>query len=131
MIIVYQGKIIKMGANLPNTDPYWMNRRHELEAMTFFRRKEHGDLPAYLHTNSMAELHWIPFIKLLAKHIALRDISNEEEVKNELTCNPQKLRRPVLEYLHITTAYFDARTKNYYSTVCTELFQCDDFFFSL
>ena len=51
-------KIIKISANLPNTDPYWMARRQELEAMTFFRRKEKSDLPAYFHTNSMAELHW-------------------------------------------------------------------------
>jgi len=38
-------KIIKIRANLVNTDPYWMNRRQELQAVTFYRRKENTDLP--------------------------------------------------------------------------------------
>ena len=91
--------------------------------MTFFRGKEHGDLPAYFHTNSITELHWVPFIKLLAKYIAMQDKLNEEELRNDFIHNPQNLRRNVLENLHITTSYFDARTKNYYNTGCTELFQ--------
>ena len=118
-----------MGANLPNTDPYWMNRRQELEAFTFYRRKEVGDLPAYFHTNSMAEIHWIPLIKLLSKYIASTESKNACDIENEFLSNPQLLRRAVLSNLHIATSYFDARTKNYYNTVCKSLFQVDDYFF--
>ena len=78
-------KIIKMSGNLPNTDPYWMNRRQELEAFTFFRRNEVGDLPAYFHTNSMAEIHWIPLIKLLSKYIASTDSKNACDIESSKT----------------------------------------------
>ena len=122
-------KIIRMGGNLVNTDPYWNLRRSELEGFTFYRRNETNDLPAYFHTNSMAELHWAPLIKLLAKYMA--DIGGKDEnvIICELKENPQYLRKTVLENLHIVTMYFDARTKNYYNTVIKELFQCDDFFY--
>jgi len=122
-------KIIKVGANLPNTDPYWMNRRQELEGFTFFRRKETKYLAAWFITNCMAELHWKPLINLLAKYISTTTRKDEDDVRSELTLNSQYLRKQILENLHIATLMFDARSKNFVHTVGKTLFQTDDFFY--
>ena len=50
-------QITRMGSNLINTDPYWAERKRELEAFLYYRKHVVDDLPTYFHTNSMAELH--------------------------------------------------------------------------
>ena len=122
-------KIIHMGANLVNSDPYWNKRKRELDAFTFYRRKEVGDLPCYFHTNSMAELHWLPLKQLLAKYLKHTTGDDKQDYLNELNTNSHFLRKTVLENLHIVTRYFEARSLNYYNTVARELFDSDDYWF--
>ena len=122
-------KIIRANGNIVNTDPYWALRRQELDGFTFFRRKEEGDLGAYFKTNSLAELHWTPLVKLLAKYLSTTNGENYEEIFQRLNENSSECRKAVLQNLHIVTQYFDARSKNYYHTVCKELYQTDDFFY--
>ena len=93
-----------------------MKRRKELEAFTFFVVKKLET--AHFHTNSMAEIDWVPLIKLLLKHISAIESENVNDIENGFMTNPQLLRRAVLNNLHIVTSYFDARSKNYYNTVC-------------
>ncbi|XP_066930062.1 uncharacterized protein [Clytia hemisphaerica] len=114
-------KIIKMGANIVNTHPYWMERKKELEAMMYYRRKEVGDLPAYFHTNSMAENHWRPLALLLSKYKAENSCVDQEAFYQQLLEDKRLLRKTVLENQHITTHYFAARTINYYNTVMRTL----------
>eukprot|EP00111_Clytia_hemisphaerica_P011688 TCONS_00034333-protein len=122
-------KIIKMGANIVNTHPYWMERKKELEAMMYYRRKEVGDLPAYFHTNSMAENHWRPLALLLSKYKAENSCVDQEAFYQQLLEDKRLLRKTVLENQHITTHYFAARTINYYNTVMRTLLQSDTFWF--
>ena len=44
-----------VGAKFANSDPYWRDRKIELDNLALFRKIEYGDLPAYFDTNSMAE----------------------------------------------------------------------------
>ena len=64
-------QITRMGSNLINTDPYWAERKRELEAFLYYRKHVVDDLPTYFHTNSMAELHWSPLALLLSKYLQL------------------------------------------------------------
>ena len=119
-------KFLSVAANLPNIDPYWRERKKELDALTFFRRKEYGDLPAYFDTNSCAEYHWKPLMKLLIKYHAECTIMDLQEVRNLISTDYKFRRELVLDNLHIVTSYFDARTINYFSSVIKELMQYDD-----
>ena len=119
-------KILSVAANLPNTDPYWRERKKELDALTFFRRKEYGDLPAYFDTNSCAEYHWKPLMELLIKYHAECTNMDLQEVRNLISIDYKFRRELVLDNLHIVTSYFDARTINYFSSVIKELMQYDD-----
>jgi len=118
-----------MSANLANTDPYWQKRKRELDAFTFFRRHIKGDLPCYFHTNSMAELHWLPLKQFLSNY--LTEIAGGEASIWLQKLNEDKhfLRKTVLENLHIVTLYFEARSINYYNTVCKNIFQANDYWF--
>ena len=77
-------KIISMGKNIINTDPYWRDQKQKLDAMTFFRRKEFGDLPCYFDTNSCAEYHWKPLHELLIKYDVAVNNTNEQEVRDKV-----------------------------------------------
>ena len=119
-------KILSVAANLPNTDPYWREKKKELDALTFFQRKEYGDLPAYFDTNSCAEFHWKPLLELLIKYYVNCTNEDENEVRNKLTTDFKFRRELILNNLHIVTSYFDVRTINYFSTVVKQLFQYND-----
>ena len=54
-------KIISIAANLPNTHPFWRERKKELDSLLFFRLLEYGDMPVYFDTMSCAEYHCVPF----------------------------------------------------------------------
>ena len=41
-------KVISNGANLANTDPFWKERKCELDSLHVWRKYELGDLAAYL-----------------------------------------------------------------------------------
>ncbi|XP_066913356.1 uncharacterized protein [Clytia hemisphaerica] len=122
-------KIIRMGSNLVNSDPYWNRCKRELDALLFFRRYSIGDLPSYFHTNSMAELHWAPLRQLLAKYLSSTCEDTYDGILNKLNTDMHFLRRTVLQNLHIATLYFESRTINYYNTVAKELFDLTDYWF--
>ena len=119
-------KICSIAANLPNTQPFWRERKHELDAMTFFHLKEYGDMPAYFDTMSCAEYHCVPLLELLIKYYAAINSEQENSVKEKLLGDSKFKRQLVLQNLHIVTAYFDTRTINYYASVLKEAFQYDD-----
>eukprot|EP00111_Clytia_hemisphaerica_P009342 TCONS_00027422-protein len=122
-------KIIKMGGNLVNTHPYWVERKKELEAFVHYRRKEFGDLPAYFHTNSMAEFHWTSLALILSRYKAQSCGINQQDYYDRLSTDSRFFRQTVLENQHIVTSYFSARTINYYNTVISKLLQTNSFWF--
>ena len=121
-------KIISIAANLPNSHPYWRERKRELDDISNFRFLEFGDLPAYFDTLSCAEYHSVPFplLQLLVKYYAAIKNEDEDTIKEKVMCDNKFKRELVLQNLHIVTQYFDARTVNYYSTVMKELLQYSD-----
>ncbi|XP_057310732.1 uncharacterized protein LOC130648690 [Hydractinia symbiolongicarpus] len=119
-------KIISIGKNLVNTDPYWRDQKKKVDALLFFRRKEFGDLPGYFDTNSCAEFHWKPLHELLIKYHALINNLNEDTVRQQMENDSKFKREMILQNLHIVTQYFDARTINYFATVDKKVFQYND-----
>ena len=118
-------KLISVASKFPNSDPYWRDRKIELDHYVLFRKEEHGDLPAYFDTNSLAEFHWKSLKKLLIEYESVvKGIPREqlEEKVKEFSYYQQM----VLNNLHIVTNYFDIRTVNYYTTVAREVFQTSD-----
>ena len=119
-------KIICMATNFVNTDPYWREQKRKLDDLTFFHRKEYGDLPAYFDTNSCAEYHWTPLHELLIKYVAKTGNLTEDYLRQKLQNDSSFKRQLILSNLHIVSSYFDARTINYFATVNRELFAYDD-----
>ena len=119
-------KIISMATNFVNTDPYWREQKRKLDALTFFHRKEYGDLPAYFDTNSCAEYHWTPLHELLIKYVAKTGNLTEDYLRQKFQNDSTFKRQLILSNLHIVSSYFDARTINYFATVNRELFAYDD-----
>ena len=119
-------KIISIAANLPNTHPYWREKKRELDAFTFFQRKEFGDLSVYFDTNSCAEFHWKPLLELLITYYCKTNNCDENDVRQKVDTNPKFKKDLIFKNLHIVTSYFDSRTINYYATVGKELFQYSD-----
>ena len=123
-------KIIRMGANLVNSDPYWNKCKRELDAFTFYRRHVKKDLPCYFQSASIAEFHWIGLKLLLAKYLSAIDSKGESVETYLKKMNDMHFNRQiVLQNLHIVTLYFQARTINFYNTVGVELFNADDYWF--
>ena len=119
-------QIINIASNLPNTHPFWKERRRELESILFFRLMEFGDMPAYFDTMSCAEYHCLPLLNLLILYHATV-YSIDPNIVRSNAYNDHVFRRSlVLKNLHIVTTYFDARTINYYATVMKEVCQYDD-----
>ena len=109
--------IISISSNLPNTHPFWRERRRELYSIFFFRLMEYGAMPAYFDTMSCAEYHCVPLLDILIKYLAKINGLEFNTVK-EKVCSDNAFRRSlVLQNLHIVTTYFDARTINYYKTI--------------
>ena len=50
-------KIISVGKNFPNTDPYWKDHKKKLDSLCEMHMKKYGDSVAYFDTNSCAEFH--------------------------------------------------------------------------
>ena len=119
-------KIINVGANLPNSHPYWRNKKHELDNMLFYRLMEFGDNPAYFDSNSCAEYHCVPLLNLLIKYYSLINQKDESVIREKVNSDNKFKRSLVLENLHIVTNYFDTRTINYYASVMKETLQYDD-----
>ena len=110
-------KLIGVSAKFANSDPYWRDRKIELDHLALFRNIEFEDLPGFFDTNSMAEHHWAPLTKLLAEYESfIKGVtfnSVMERIKNDFSYH----RKLVLSNLHIVTKYFESRTLNYYKTV--------------
>ena len=119
-------KIISIAANLKNTQPFWKERKRELDELAYFRYQEYGDMPAYFDTMSCAEYHCVPLLRLLVKFHSVITGINEEGVQLQVDTDASFKRKLVLDYLHIVTNYFNARTINYYASVMKELLQYDD-----
>ena len=120
-------KILQHGGLLVNTDPYWKERKRELDALHVWRKYDFGDLPPYFHTLSMAELHWLEIERVLCLYLRMsRPGSAGLEAAERLQSEPAFKRQTLLECGHVVTNLFDARTVNYYATVAKELFQVDD-----
>ena len=115
-----------VGAKFANSDPYWRDRKIELDNLALFGKTEYGDLPAYFHTNSMAEHHWFPLKQLLAKYESLVKGLDFKSVMERIDNNFSYYRKLVLSNLHIVTKYFESRTLNYYHSIGKELFQTSD-----
>ena len=114
-------KIISISSNLPNTHPFWRERRRELDSIFFFRLMEYGDMPAYFDTMSCAEYHCVPLLDILIKYFAKLNGLEFNTVK-EKVCSDNAFRRSlVLQNLHIVTTYI-----NYYKTIMKEIFSCPD-----
>ena len=60
-------KIISFAGSLPNTDPYWRERKKELDSLHFFLMKEYQVMPTY----------WTPLHQLLIKYYAA--VTNQSE----------------------------------------------------
>ena len=70
-------KIISFAGSLPNTDPYWRERKKELDSLHFFLMKEYQVMPTYFDTCNCAEHHWTPLHQLLIKYYAA--VTNQSE----------------------------------------------------
>ena len=119
-------KIISMGKNLPNTDPYWRNEKTKLDALCTFRAKEFGDMPVYFDTNSCAEFHWKPLHTLLIKYHSAIHRKDEKDIHDKFYNDNSFKRNLILKNLHIVTNYFDARVINYNATVNKILYDYSD-----
>ena len=105
-------KIISFAGSLPNTDPYWRERKKELDSLHFFLIKEYQVMPTYFDTSSCAEYHWTP----LHQHILMLFFT-DSAFKHKL----------LQQNSHIVTGYFNARHINYQNTVLKELFDFQEF----
>ena len=74
-------KFVSMSANLQNTDPFWRERKHELDALCFFMLKD--VFPTYFDTSSCAEHHWTPLHNVLIKYISTVSCEEEEAVRQK------------------------------------------------
>ena len=120
-------KILQHGGQLVNTDPFWKERKRELDALHVWRKYDFGDLPPYFHTLSMAELHWLEIERVLCLYLRTsRPGPAGVEAAERLQSEGAFKRQTLLECGHVVTNLFDARTVNYYATVAKELFQVDD-----
>ena len=82
-----------------------------------------GDLPAYFHTLSMAELHWQPLEDVLAEYVR---VTRGADAGARVATDPAYKRKMLLECGHVVTQAFDARTVNWFATLAREQFQLDD-----
>ena len=57
-----------MAKNFINSDPYWKDKKRELDALSVFYKKEFGDMIAYFDTNSCAAFHWLPLHEIIIKY---------------------------------------------------------------
>ena len=106
-------QITRIGSNLVNTDPYWNERKRELEAFLFYRKNVCDDLPSYFHTDSMAELHWSSLAQMLSHYLHSIHGIDKEITYQQLITDHSFLRRTILENLDIVTNHFDAHSINY------------------
>ena len=74
-------KIISMAKNYINSDPYWKDKKRELDALSVFRKKEFGDLIAYFETNRCAEFHWVPLHEIIMKYYLKISCDDEKDVR--------------------------------------------------
>ena len=119
-------KLISVGAKFANSDPYWRDRKIELDNLVLFRKKEFGDLPAYFDTNSLAEFQWKPLKELFIKYISKIEGTSPDIVRAKVESDFLYYQKVILSNLHIVGTYFNNRTVNYYTTVGKELFQTSD-----
>ena len=122
-------KIISMARNFVNTDPYWKEKKKELDALTLFHRKEYGDMITYFDTNSCAEFHWLPLHELLIKYHSKINKEAIEDVKHKFVTDTSFRYKLIMRNNHIVTHYFDTRLLNYMSSVGIELFDFYDYWF--
>ena len=122
-------KIISMAKYFVNTDPYWKEKKKELDALTLFHRKEYGDMIAYFDTNSCAEFHWLPLHELLIKYHSKINKEAIEDVKHKFVSDTSFRYKLIMRNNHIVTHYFDTRILNLMSSVGIELFDFYDYWF--
>lgn len=119
-------KFISMSSNIVNTDPYWKERKHELDSLCFFKLKEHSVFPSYFDTSSCSEHHCVSLHDVLIKYISKTTGSNMENLKEKFLSDTNFCHQVILQNQHIVTSYFNARHLNYKDTVLKNLFQYED-----
>ena len=120
-------KIISFAGSLPNTDPYWRERKKELDSLHFFLMKEYQVMPTYFDTSSCAEHHWTPLHQLLIKYYAAVTNQSEGDIFMLFFTDSAFKHKLLQQNSHIVTGYFNARHINYQNTVLKELFDFQEF----
>jgi hypothetical protein len=122
--VTVANRIISVGATLPNSPMFWMERAREVRAFEEMRQQSlEGDLAAYFVTGSLPENHLIAMRRLLTLQI--------EETQGcgaaaEFVRSPAVRRAAIMGNLHLIAAYFDVRTVNYYNSVLRAMLDLDD-----
>ena len=120
-------KIISFAGSLPNTDPYWRERKKELDSLHFFLMKEYQVMPTYFDTSSCAEHHWTPLHQLLIKYYAAVTNKSEGDIFMLFFTDSAFKHKLFQQNFHIVTGYFNAFHINYQNTVLKELFDFQEF----
>ena len=115
-----------MSSNIVNTDPYWKERKHELDSLCFFKLKEHSVFPSYFDTSSCSERHCVSLHDVLIKYISKTTGSNMENLKEKFLSDTNFCHQVILQNQHIVKSYFNARHLNYKDTVLKNIFQYED-----
>ena len=120
-------KIISFAGSLPNTGPYWRERKKELDSLHFFLIKEYQVMPTYFDTSSSAEHHWTPLRQLLIKYYAAVTKPSEGDIFMLFFTDSAFKHKLLQQNSHIVTGYFNARHINFQNTVLEELFDFQEF----
>ena len=76
-------RIFQISANLPNTNPFWRERKMEVEAMMYFLLIEFNTFPTYFDTQSCAEHKWKALHNILTKYLSETSNIPHEEIREK------------------------------------------------
>ena len=114
---------ISYASNIKGTDPYWYDRRKDLEAMVHFQIWRNNGLPSFFLTGSCAEFHWTPLIKLL-KELLERKGDTTTDIVNDLFAR----RRVVKQYCNVVCDFFHKKTEMFIEHVLKPVYGVSDYY---
>ncbi len=113
---------IAYAGNVSGTDPYWYQKKQELQALVKFKAWKKDGLPTFFLTGSCAEFHWTPLIKLLQSH--LEQNGDDTDIVNDLVAR----RRVVKQYSNVVCTFFHLKTVAFIEEVLKPVYGVSDYY---
>jgi hypothetical protein len=113
---------IAYAGNVSGTDPYWYERKKDLQALVKFKAWKKDGLPTFFLTGSCAEFHWTPLIKLLQSQ--LQQNGDDTDIVNDLVAR----RRVVKQYSNVVCTFFHLKTEAFIEEVLKPVYGMADYY---